>query len=139
MSPTLIFRNERSSNHTDNLGTLVLSTGASGGPKIITSVLQTILNYAFVGMPLYEAVSSSRIHNQLLYHGAAGTNIEKVTSPQGPMVQVSQRTRFALEKRGHNLIDSDYLGAVQAVAVDLESNLLTAVADIRKQGKPDGY
>ena len=135
MSPTLLFRNDR----TDNLGSLVLSLGGSGGPKIITSVLQTILNAAYVGMPLYEAVSSPRIHNQLLYHGAAATNTEKVKLPQGQMVQVSERTRLALEKRGHNLIKSDYLGAVQAVAVDLESNSLTAVADIRKQGKPAGY
>jgi len=143
MSPTMVFRdnNRDGTMETDNndLGKLVLSLGASGGPKIITAILQTILSHTFVGMPLYESVSAPRIHNQLLYHGAAGTNIEEETLPQGPTIHLSERTRMALEKRGHKLIQSDFLGTVQAVAVDLETDLLTAVSDLRKQGRPAGY
>ncbi len=143
MSPTLVFRDSVNSNDgpktaTDNLGHLVLSLGASGGPKIITSVIQTILNYAFVGMDLFESISAPRIHNQLLYHGAAGTNIEKDTILQGPTIQVTDRTISALKNRGHPVIVSDYLGTVQAVAQDLETGLLSAVSDIRKQGMPAG-
>ena len=92
-----------------------------------------------MGIPLYESVSAPRIHNQLLYHGAAGTTIEEVTLPQGPTIHSSERTRMALEKRGHKMIQSDFLGTVQAVAVDLETDLLTAVSDVRKQGRPAGY
>ena len=136
MSPTMVFRNH--GNDADS-GKLVLTLGGSGGPKIISSVLQTILNFAFLGMPLYESVSAPRIHNQLLYHGAAGSNIEQDTLPQGPLVKLSERTLASLEKRGHKVIPSDFLGAVQAVAVDLESDTLTAVSDIRKQGMPAGY
>ena len=144
MSPTMVFRD---SNHnedqeeidTDDLGRLVLAVGASGGPKIITSVLQTILNYIFVGMPLYESVSAPRLHNQLLYHGAAATNIEEATLPQGPTVSSSERTRMAMERRGHTLIPTNFLGTVQAVGIDLETDLLSAVSDIRKQGMADGY
>lgn len=144
MSPTIVFRDGSGSGRGpatphDDLGELVLSLGASGGPKIITAVLQTILNYVFVGMPLFEAVSAPRIHDQLLYHGAAGTNVERCTLLQGPDIVLSNRTRAALEKRGHELIETDYLGAVQAVAVDLENGSLTAVSDIRKQGMPAGY
>ncbi|KAL7462624.1 hypothetical protein ACHAXS_003002, partial [Conticribra weissflogii] len=84
-------------------------------------------------------VSAPRIHNQLLYHGAAGLNIEQDTLPQGPLVELSQRTRKALERRGHKVIPSDFLGAVQAVAVDLETDTMIAVSDIRKQGQPSGY
>lgn len=102
MSPTMVFRDSSTygpaKTATDNLGKLVLSLGASGGPKIITSVLQTILNVLFVGMPLYESVAAPRIHNQLLYHGAAATNIEQATLPQGPEVQLSARTRMSLER-----------------------------------------
>ncbi|EED92078.1 gamma-glutamyltransferase, partial [Thalassiosira pseudonana CCMP1335] len=122
MSPTMVFCDGSNG----DMGDLVLSLGGSGGPKIITACLQTILNFAFIGMPLYDAVSSARIHNQLLYHGAAGSNIEK-------------RTRISLEKRGHKLIPSDFLGAVQAVSVDVETDTLTAVSDVRKQGMPAGY
>eukprot|EP00581_Thalassiosira_minuscula_P017721 CAMPEP_0183722004 /NCGR_PEP_ID=MMETSP0737-20130205/14094_1 /TAXON_ID=385413 /ORGANISM="Thalassiosira miniscula, Strain CCMP1093" /LENGTH=310 /DNA_ID=CAMNT_0025952089 /DNA_START=1 /DNA_END=933 /DNA_ORIENTATION=+ len=141
MSPTMVFREVKHDGPTENnyLGQLVLSIGASGGPKIITAILQTILNYAFVGMPLYESISAPRIHNQLLYHGAAGTNIEEDPLPQGPTIQLSERSRLALERRGHNLITSDYLGTVQAVSVDSETGSLSAVADIRKQGMPAGY
>eukprot|EP00584_Thalassiosira_punctigera_P022281 CAMPEP_0172560268 /NCGR_PEP_ID=MMETSP1067-20121228/87875_1 /TAXON_ID=265564 ORGANISM="Thalassiosira punctigera, Strain Tpunct2005C2" /NCGR_SAMPLE_ID=MMETSP1067 /ASSEMBLY_ACC=CAM_ASM_000444 /LENGTH=524 /DNA_ID=CAMNT_0013350027 /DNA_START=17 /DNA_END=1588 /DNA_ORIENTATION=+ len=142
MSPTMVFWNNNSMEsdppNDKNLGKLVMSLGASGGPKIITAVLQTILNHAFVGMPLYESVSAPRVHNQLLYHGAAGTNIEDDTLPQGPNVRLSERTRTALEKRGHKLIETNFLGTVQAVAVDLEMDSLTTVSDIRKQGKPAG-
>jgi gamma-glutamyltranspeptidase len=145
MSPTMVFnggsgdRGPANKAPHDDLGDLVLSLGSSGGPKIITSVLQTILNYAFVGMPLFESVSAPHIHYQLLYHGSAGTNVERSTLPQGPVIVLSGRTRAALERRGHDLIETDYLGAVQAVGVDLETGSLTAVSDVRKQGMPAGY
>jgi hypothetical protein len=45
----------------DNLGNLVLLLGSSSGPKIITLVLQAILNYVFVGMPLFKSMSTPRI------------------------------------------------------------------------------
>ena len=90
-------------------------------------------------MPLFESVSAPRIHDQLLYHGSAGTNVERSVLPQGPDIVLSNRTCAALERRGHYLIETDYLGAVQAVGVDLETGSLTAVSDIRKQGMPAGY
>jgi gamma-glutamyltranspeptidase len=144
MSPMMVFRDGSGGDGPakapfEDVGDLVLSLGASGGPKIISAVLQTMLNYVFVGMPLFESVSSPRIHDQLLYHGAAGTNVERSTLPQGPAIELSSRTRSALERRGHDLIETNYLGAVQAVAVDLETGSLTAVSDIRKQGMPAGY
>lgn len=90
-------------------------------------------------MPLYGSVSAARVHNQLLYHGAAGTNVEESNLPQGPTIAVPERTRKALERRGHDLIQTDYLGTVQAIAVDQETDRLTAVSDIRKQGMPAAY
>lgn len=139
MSPTMVFRHDENPDSGNHPGKLVLSLGASGGPKIITAVLQTILNSAFVGVPLYEAVTAPRVHDQLLYHGAAGTNIEEDTLPQGPTLRLSARSRGALEGRGHAVIPSDFLGTVQAVAVDLETETLSAVSDVRKQGMPAGY
>jgi hypothetical protein len=52
---------------------------------------------------------------------------------------LSSQMRAALERRGHGLIDTDYLGAVQVVGVDLETSSLTAVRDFRKQGMSAGY
>ena len=69
MSPTLVFKHDR--NSTNELGDFFLALGASGGPKIISSVLQTFLNYARGGMHLFDAVTFPRLHDQLMYHGSA--------------------------------------------------------------------
>eukprot|EP00984_Skeletonema_dohrnii_P023122 scaffold12205_cov115-Skeletonema_dohrnii-CCMP3373.AAC.7 len=133
MSPTMVFRTSR--NFDGTLGKLVLSLGGSGGPKIITGVAQVIINHVLLGMPLYESVMAARIHNQLVYHGAAASSIE-----EGQQTHLSDRTRLALEARGQQLISTKLgLGSVQAVAIDLESNTLSAVSDIRKNGVPDAY
>lgn len=134
MSPTMVFRD--AGNTDDELGELILSLGASGGPKIITGVAQVIINHALLGMPLFESIMAARIHNQLVYHGAAASNVEEGQQ----MHSISNRTRFALEARGQQLIPTKLgLGTVQAVAVDLETNTLSAVSDIRKNGVPDAY
>eukprot|EP00934_Nitzschia_sp_Nitz4_P003035 Nitzschia sp. Nitz4//scaffold157_size52427//14180//19011//NITZ4_006838-RA/size52427-processed-gene-0.22-mRNA-1//1//CDS//3329537449//3025//frame0 len=138
MSPTMVFR--RGAFLSENsLGKLELVVGGSGGPKIITAVLQVILNYCFLGWPLFAAVVRPRVHDQLLYHDAAVTTVENSVLEQGPSVQVSQRTKDALLHRGHDaLLDIDYAGTVQAVSIDQESNLLTCVCDVRKGGVPAG-
>jgi len=140
MSPTMVFRDAGNTGETlkepnDELGELVLSLGGSGGPKIITGVAQVIINHALLGMPLFESIMAARIHNQLVYHGAAASTVE-----EGQQMHISERTRSALEARGQQLISTKLgLGSVQAVAVDLETNTLSAVSDIRKNGVPDAY
>jgi gamma-glutamyltranspeptidase len=136
MSPTMVFRKSKNSNY----GKLALVIGGSGGPKIISSVLQVIINYCFLGMTLFDAIARPRIHEQLLYHDAAVTTTENDMLDQGPLLEVPQRTKDALLRRGHSrLLDIDYAGSVQAVSLDLETNSVSAVSDIRKGGKPAGY
>ena len=110
-----------------------------GGPKIITAVLQVILNHLFLGMPLYKSIASPRIHNQLLYHGAAATGYDKSRLLQGPLIETPERTRDALKRRKQIIIPLDYLGTCQAVSIDSEVDELTAVSDPRKYGKSAGY
>ena len=129
MSPVMAFAD----------GKLRLVVGASGGPKIITSVLQVFTNYCLRGMPLFESVSNPRIHDQLMYHQKAVTTVEKCPLDQGPWITVSNTTKRALERRGHRLLDIDYAGTVQAVGVDFETSTFSAVSDIRKGGVPAGY
>lgn len=139
MAPTMLFHPDGDSTR---LGRLFMVLGSSGGPKIITSVIQVILNHAFLGIPLYEAVTRPRIHDQLLYHMAAATGYDKSKlnlQPGKPIIEVRQRTLKALEKRGHHMFTLDYLGTTQAVAVDLETDKLTAVSDVRKNGQSAGY
>jgi gamma-glutamyltranspeptidase len=146
MSPTLIFHHGRddsfSKEDKDNstkLGRLMMALGGSGGPKIITAVFQVFFNYAVLGMPLFESVSHPRVHNQLLYHSQDVSGLEDSAALKGQKIEVSTRTKEALTQRGQKLLPIDYTGTVQAAIVDFETDLLTAVSDIRKGGSPAGY
>jgi gamma-glutamyltranspeptidase len=136
MSPTMVFR---SKNQGASLGDLILVIGASGGPRIISAVLQVLTLALMQGSSLFESVMHPRIHDQLLYHGSAVTAVEDSTLSDGTSLVLSQRTRDALLRRYHRLVDVDYMGTVQAIAVDPETSLLTATCDVRKGGSPAGY
>ena len=56
MTPTILTRN----------GKLALVTGSPGGPRIITTVLQDIVNMVDFGMNVAEAIDAPRIHEQWL-------------------------------------------------------------------------
>jgi gamma-glutamyltranspeptidase len=136
MSPTMVFR---SASDGATIGDLILVIGASGGPKIISAVLQVLVLVLFQGNALFESVVHPRIHDQLLYHGSAVTTFEESTLADGNLIAVSERTRDALLRRNHQLVDIDYMGTVQAIAIDSETSLLTATCDVRKGGSPAGY
>ena len=134
MSPTMVFQSQGEG----TLGDLALVVGASGGPKIISAVLQVITNHLLLGMHLFEAVVYPRFHDQLIYHNAAVCTTENTALQQGPAVSLSARTRKALERRGHQLLDVTYEGTVQAISLDAETKEMTAVCDVRKGGIPAG-
>jgi gamma-glutamyltranspeptidase/glutathione hydrolase len=56
MTPTIVTKD----------GKVFLVTGAAGGSRIITAVLQTIVNVIDFGMNIGEAVSAPRVHHQWL-------------------------------------------------------------------------
>src|SRR5450755_1788144 len=56
MTPTLVFKD----------GKPVLVVGAPGGSRIITTVLEVIVNFIDHGMTLQEAIDAPRIHHQWL-------------------------------------------------------------------------
>ena len=56
MTPTIVLKD----------GKPFLVTGSPGGSRIITAVLQVILNVIDRSMPLAEAVAAPRIHHQWL-------------------------------------------------------------------------
>ena len=55
MSPTIVL---------DSLGAVVLVLGGRGGPRIISSTLQVIVNVLDHGMSLADALAAPRIHHQ---------------------------------------------------------------------------
>ena len=54
MSPTILVRD----------GKAVTALGASGGPRIISSTIQVLLNMAVFDMTPEDAVTAPRIHHQ---------------------------------------------------------------------------
>lgn len=108
MSPTIVLRGNRPE--------LVL--GASGGPRIITATLQTILNVLDFKMPVAAAVAAPRVHHQWL------------PNRLGLEPKIAAEVRTALERRGHALRDQASIGVVQAIKS--EGAVMSGAADPRK-------
>jgi len=116
MSPTLVFKGDQ----------LWLVVGSPGGPRIITSVLQTIVNIIDFRMSLPEAISAKRIHHQWLP--------DQILLENGRL-PISEKTR--LEKDGYEIAGYFLPGNVQAILVSDDGSLI-GVSDPRGIGKPAG-
>jgi len=112
MTPTIILEGERP----------VLIVGASGGPRIISATVQTILNALDFGMPIKEAVAAPRIHHQW--------------KPNDLRVEekIPQDTRASLKRRGHRVKVSRSIGTVQGILV--RGGVISGQADPRRNKKP---
>jgi gamma-glutamyltranspeptidase/glutathione hydrolase len=95
MAPTIVLENDKPT----------LVDGASGGPRIISATLQTMLNVLDFRMPLKKALEAPRIHHQWI--------------PDELVVEtaIPASTRKALEKLGHKVQERNSLGLAEAVAV----------------------
>jgi gamma-glutamyltranspeptidase/glutathione hydrolase len=100
MSPTIIAKD----------GKPILILGTPGGSRIITTVLQTILNVVDFQMNIQEAVDAPRIHNQWL------PDVTK-TEPYA----LSPDTRKVLVGMGYQLENSEPANHVAAIIVGAPS------------------
>ena len=116
MSPSLVFKGDQ----------LWLVIGSPGGPRIITSVLQTILNLIDFKMSLPEAINAKRIHQQWLP--------DQILMENGRL-PISEKTE--LEKAGYHLSGYFLPGNVQAILIT-EDGALLGVSDPRGIGRPAG-
>ena len=96
MTPTLAFRPD---------GAPLLATGSPGGSRIITTVLQVLLNRLLHGLNLASAVASPRLHSQLWP--------DQISIEQG----FSPDTMRLLEQRGHTLKLTPSMGSANSVEV----------------------
>jgi gamma-glutamyltranspeptidase/glutathione hydrolase len=108
MSPTIVLDGSRPE----------LVVGGSGGPTIISSVLQVILGGTAGGLSLRDAVEAPRIHDQALPVLAIEAGIDPAT-------------RAVLERIGHRLTVMPAIGAVSAVGLARDGTPLAA-GDPRK-------
>ena len=96
MTPTIVTKD----------GTPILCVGAAGGPTIVSSTVQTIVNVVDFGLDVSAAVAAPRVHAQWMPNAVA-------VEPDVPRDVVQ-----ALEKRGHKVVQQPSLAAVHAVGID---------------------
>lgn len=121
MTPTMVLKD----------GKLFLVIGSPGGPYIINTVLQVIVNVIDFNLNLQQAVDAPRMHHQWLPD-------EIYWEPFG----VNADTRRKLEAMGHRFRakpDEDYLGDAQGVMIDPATGDRIGASDPRRGGAPAGY
>jgi gamma-glutamyltranspeptidase/glutathione hydrolase len=116
MTPTIITKD----------GKPVVVLGTPGGARIITAVLQVILNAVDYGMNIQEAVDAPRIHNQWL---PEETKLEPYA--------LSPDTRKILESMGHRFEEAPPANHVAAIMVGAPSLGGKPVAQNRFYGAND--
>ncbi len=117
MSPAIVLKD----------GKPFLITGSPGGPRIITTVLQVILNVIDHGMNVQEAVNAPRVHHQWVPDELW---VEEGLSPD---------TLRGLRDMGHQVVVGETLGAASSILVDPDTDLRTGAADPRRGGLAAGY
>ncbi len=111
MTPTLVLKDQK----------LVLALGSPGGPTIINTVLQIILNVFDYHMNIQQAVNAPRLHHQWIPDTVG-------FEPFG----IPEDTRRALEKMGHQFAArAGYMGDAEAVMIDQESGMRWGASDPR--------
>jgi gamma-glutamyltranspeptidase/glutathione hydrolase len=110
MTPTIVLKDDRP----------VLVTGSPGGSRIITAVLQVIVNVLDLKMPAEKAVSAPRIHEQWLP--------DEVRVERG----ISRETVEALRARGHIIRDGVPLTSANSIAITPEG--FVGAPDPRSRG-----
>jgi gamma-glutamyltranspeptidase/glutathione hydrolase len=109
MSPTLVLKD----------GEVLLATGSPGGSRIITTVLQVIMNVIDHGMNVAEASIAPRIHHQWL---PDELRIEEGVSPD---------TIGLLEAKGHVVRVQEVMGSTQSI-LRREDGILFGASDPRR-------
>ena len=103
----------------------MMTLGAKGGPTIITQVVQTLINTLDLKLPLDQALSKSRIHQQwrpdsLFVEGNLPANI-----------------RTELEKRATRLKSWDPMVRLKAILMGQDGKLI-AVSEPRLKARRGG-
>jgi gamma-glutamyltranspeptidase/glutathione hydrolase len=110
----------------DRAGRPLLLVGARGGPRIVTSVTQTIVNVIDHRMSLAEAINAPRLHHQAL----PDTIRYEPTGFTSAMLD-------SLRALGYGLRDIGNIGSVNGIM--RVGNQWVGYADPRSGGRPMGY
>lgn len=120
MTPTIVLRKD---------GSLWFATGARGGPRIITAVLQIVLNMIDHDMNIQQAIDAPRIHQQWYPD-------EVLYEPFG----MSQDTIKALEALGHKFSERpSNVAQATGIAIEEGTGVRLGAMDTRGDGEAIGF
>lgn len=117
MSPTIVF---------DKEGKPLLALGTPSGTRILTCVMQTMLNVLEYEMPLWDAVAATRYHHQWMPE-------EIRIGPPG----FDPKTEAKLKSMGYKLTRKSLGCKIQAIKVE-KGGVLHGVSDPREEGMSFG-
>ena len=123
MTPTIVLKN--------NKPHLIL--GSPGGPSIITSVFQTILNVLEYGMSVNDAVSSPRFHHQwypdliVMENEAYSDELNTILSEKNYLI-----VKLPIEEDTLGVYKRSDIGAVDAILID-DNLKVYGGADLRRE------
>jgi gamma-glutamyltranspeptidase/glutathione hydrolase len=119
MTPTIVLQD----------GKLFFAVGSPGGPTIINTVLQVLVNVIDFKMNLQQAIDYPRVHHQWMPDNVRW-------EPYG----LNQDTRAALLKRGHTFAERPgYMGDAEGIMIEPETGMRLGASDPRLGGVPVGY
>ncbi len=118
MTPTIVLRKD---------GKPWFAVGARGGPRIITAVLQTVINMIDHDMNIQAAMDAPRIHHQWFPD-------EIRYEPYG----MSPDTISILESYGHKFGNVGYNASATGIEIN-EKGIRLGAIDARSDGKAVGY
>ncbi|MGH9462192.1 MAG: gamma-glutamyltransferase [Vicinamibacteria bacterium] len=118
MTPTIVLQD----------GRVLLVTGSPGGPRIINTVLQVILNVIDHRLGIQEAVDAPRFHHQWLPDVLFFERLGMVRD-----------VRAALSAKGHTLTEMARIGTANSIFVAPTTQTRMGAGDPRREGKAVGY
>jgi gamma-glutamyltranspeptidase/glutathione hydrolase len=119
MCPTIVLRRD---------GSFWFGAGARGGPRIISAVLQIVMNVIDHDMDIQAAIDAPRVHHQWLPD-------EMLTEPDG----ISPDTLNILSAMGHRFAEkSAYVAAASGVMLD-DKGIRMGAVDRRSDGRAVAY
>ena len=119
MTPTIVLKD----------GKVLFAVGSPGGPTIINTVFQVVVNVLDFQMNLQQAIDAPRYHHQWMPDHIR-------FEPYG----LNSDTRKALEARGHKFADKPgYMGDAEGVMIEAQTGMRLGASDPRLGGAAVGY
>ncbi len=119
MTPTIVLKD----------GKVWFAIGSPGGPTIINTVLQVVVNIVDFGMNIQQAIDAPRFHHQWMP--------DRIQfEPMG----INRDTRAALERKGHVFAEKPgNMGDGEGVMIDPKTGMRLGASDPRLGGVSVGY